>query len=196
MSLEPRPGGQRRFKKAPRNILSSRRRAPSRRTQHPTGLLPPPKPHPPPPEMTGSDLFLRAHTGVPVLTMAFPSCLHVPGRSRRSSAFPLAAAKAGVVGRVRSGGYAAVQKRRRSDVQEVRPFSRVVTKRDAVDEDEEDVQAEAQEFDAAESGDVDGSYLSETRYCCTPCFTVLKFELQNSHILYGRTPLLYFLLLL
>jgi ATP-dependent RNA helicase MSS116, mitochondrial len=134
--------------------------------------------------MTGGDLFLRAHAGVPVLTMAFPSRLHVPARSRRSSAFPLAAVKAGVVGRVRSGGYAAVQKRRRSDVQEARPFSRVVTKRDAVDEDEdeEDVEAEAQEFDAAESGDegecVDGSYLSETRYCCTPCCTVLKFELQ------------------
>lgn len=117
--------------------------------------------------MPGGDLLLRVHAGVPVLTGAFPSRLRVPARSRRSSAPPLAAAKVGVVGRVRSGGYAAVQRRRRSDAEEVRPFSRVVTKRDAVDEDEKDVEGEALELGASVSADegdgVDGSYLSDTR---------------------------------
>lgn len=119
--------------------------------------------------MAAGDLLLRTHAGCPVLARAFPFHLRlrVPARPRRSSVSPLAAAKVGVVGRVRSGGHAAVQKRRRSDAEEVRQFSRVVTRRDAVVEDEENGEGEILELGAAKNGDdregVDGSYLSETR---------------------------------
>ncbi|TVU35904.1 hypothetical protein EJB05_17811, partial [Eragrostis curvula] len=115
--------------------------------------------------MAGGDLLIRTNAGAPVLARAFPGRLCVPVRRRCSSASPLAAAKAGVVSRVRSGGGAAVQKQRRSDAEEGRPFSRVVTPKDAVDE---VVEAEALELGAVTSGDegegVDGSYLSETRF--------------------------------
>ncbi|KAK3161300.1 hypothetical protein QOZ80_1BG0075380 [Eleusine coracana subsp. coracana] len=118
--------------------------------------------------MAGGDLLLRTHAGAPVLARALPNRLHVPARPRRSPVSPLAAAKVGVVGRVKSGAHAAVQKRRRSDAEEVRQFSRVVTRRDAIDEDEEDGEGETLELGAAKSGDegegVDGSYLSETRF--------------------------------
>ena len=65
---------------------------------------------------------------------------------------------------------AAVQKRRRRDAGESLSFSRVVTRRDAVDEDEEeDVEGEALQLGAGavtrgdDEGGVDGSYLSDTR---------------------------------
>ena len=122
------------------------------------------------PEMASGDLLLRTHAGAPVLARAFPCRLRVSARRRRGLVSPLAAAKVGVAGRARPGGAAAVQKRRRRDEGESLSFSRVVTRRDAVDEDEEeDVEGEALQLGAGavtrgdDEGGVDGSYLSDTR---------------------------------
>ena len=119
--------------------------------------------------MASGDLLLRTHAGAPVLARAFPCRLRVSARRRRGLVSPLAAAKVGVAGRARPGGAAAVQKRRRRDEGESLSFSRVVTRRDAVDEDEEDVEGEALQLGVGavtrgdEAGGVDGSYLSDTR---------------------------------
>uniref|UniRef100_A0A0E0MZB9 ATP-dependent RNA helicase n=1 Tax=Oryza rufipogon TaxID=4529 RepID=A0A0E0MZB9_ORYRU len=128
--------------------------------------------------MAAGDLLLRTQSGLPVLARAFPSCLclRVPARRRRGAP-PLTAAKVDVadaVGRrVRSGG-AAVPKRRRSrrdaeeEEEEGLAFSRVVTGRGRGVREEGVAEGEAPEFDAAKSGDesggVDGSYLSDTRF--------------------------------
>ncbi|OEL30630.1 DEAD-box ATP-dependent RNA helicase 25 [Dichanthelium oligosanthes] len=118
--------------------------------------------------MASGDLLLRTHAGAPVLARAFPCRLRVPARRRSGLVSPLAAARVDVAGRVRPRGAAAVQKRRRRDAEESLPFSRVVTRRDAVDEDEEDVEGEAPQLgavtSAGEAGGVDGSYLSDTRF--------------------------------
>ncbi|CAO2179189.1 unnamed protein product [Urochloa humidicola] len=118
--------------------------------------------------MASGDLLLRAQAGAPVLARAFPCGLRVPAGRRRGLVCPLATARVGVAGRARPGGAAPVQKRRRSDPEDRLPFSRVVTRRDAVDEDEEDVEGEAPQLGAVTSegdaGGVDGSYLSDTRF--------------------------------
>jgi ATP-dependent RNA helicase MSS116 len=117
--------------------------------------------------MASGDLLLRAHAGAPVLARAFPCRLRVPARHRRGLVCPLAAARVDVAGRVRPVGAAPVQKRRLRDAEERISFSRVVTRRDAVDDDEEDVEGEAPQLGAVPSGGdaggVDGSYLSDTR---------------------------------
>ncbi|KAL6842568.1 hypothetical protein ACP4OV_027412 [Aristida adscensionis] len=120
--------------------------------------------------MAGGDLLLRTHAGAPVLARAFPCRLRlrVPARRRRSLAAPLTAAKADiadVVGRLRSDG--ADQKRRRREVDESPAFSRVVPRRDSIDEEEgveEELLQSGAEKSGGEAGGVDGSYLSETRF--------------------------------
>ena len=120
---------------------------------------------------SGDLLLLRAHAGAPVLARAFAGRLLVPARRRSGLVSPLAAASkvgiADVVGvgrRVRPGG--ADQKRRRRDAEEGFGFSGVATRRELVD-DEEDEEDEALklgvEKNGGETGGVDGSYLSETR---------------------------------
>ncbi|CAO2176699.1 unnamed protein product [Urochloa humidicola] len=117
--------------------------------------------------MASGDLLLRAHAGAPVLARAFPCRLRIPA-GRRRGLVTLAAARVGVAGRARPGGAAPVQKRRRRDPEERLSFSPVITRREAVDEEEEDVEGEAPQLGAvASEGDaegVDGSYLSDTRF--------------------------------
>ncbi|ONM40445.1 hypothetical protein Zm00014a_011617 [Zea mays] len=121
--------------------------------------------------MASGDLLLRAHAGAPVLARAFSCRLLVPARRRSGLISPLAASKVGiadVVGRVRSGG--ADQKRRRRDAKEGFGFSGVATRRELIDDEkvEQDEEDEALklgvEKNGGETGGVDGSYLSETRF--------------------------------
>lgn len=120
---------------------------------------------------SGDLLHLRAHAGGPVLARAFACRILVPARRRGGLVSRLAASRVGVAdvvgrGRVRSGG--ADLKRRRRDAEEGFGFSGVATRRERVDEEEEqDEEGEALklgvEKNGGETGGVDGSYLSETR---------------------------------